>query len=84
MTGRADALPRQDQISPVPSTGTQRARRTHEAIWMQTTGALLLVVQRCSLACVPMTAQDGRSARRLLYLAAARDDSYGLEHLPPI
>jgi len=31
-------------------------------LWMQTTGAALLVVRRCSLARVPMIAQDVSSA----------------------
>jgi hypothetical protein len=42
---------------------------------MQTTGAALLAVQQCSLARVPMRAQDGRSAHGLLYPTAVRDDS---------
>ena len=40
--------------------------------WMQTTGAALLAVNRCSPARVWMPAQDSRSAHGLLYLAAVR------------
>lgn len=43
--------------------------------WMQTTGAALLAAERCSLACVLMLVQDGRSLHGLLYLAAVPDDS---------
>lgn len=39
---------------------------------MQTTGAPLLVIERCSLARVLMHAQDGRSAHGVLYRAAVR------------
>jgi hypothetical protein len=46
------------------------------AFWMQTTGEVLLAVRWCSWARVRMTAQDGRSARGLLYLAAVRDDRH--------
>jgi hypothetical protein len=38
------------------------------SIWMQTTGAVLLAVKRCSLTRVLMPAQDSRSTHRLLYL----------------
>ena len=48
--------------------------------WMQTTGAGLLAAKRCSLARVPMPAQDSRSAHRLLYLTAVRDDRREQEH----
>jgi hypothetical protein len=48
--------------------------------WMQTTGAALLAVRRCSLARVRMPAQDSRSAHGLLYLAAVRDDWREQEH----
>ena len=41
------------------------------AVWMQTVGAALLGIKRCSLVRVRMTAQDGRSVHRLLYLAPA-------------
>jgi hypothetical protein len=37
------------------------------AFWMQATGAALLAVEPRSLAHVPTTAQDGRSACGLLY-----------------
>jgi hypothetical protein len=40
---------------------------------MQTTGAALLAVKRCSPMRVRMPAQDSRSVHRLLYLAAVRD-----------
>ena len=49
-------------------------------IWMQTTGATLVAVERCSLARTCMLAQGSRSAYRLLYLAAVRDD--WREHQP--
>lgn len=39
---------------------------------MQTTGATLLTVRQCSLACMWMLAQGSRSAYRLLYIAAVR------------
>lgn len=42
------------------------------AFWMQTTGASLLAVNRCSPVPVRMAAQDSRSAHMLLYLAAVR------------
>jgi hypothetical protein len=41
---------------------------------MQTVGTALLGVKRCSLMRVRMAAQDGRRARRLLYLAAVRNE----------
>jgi hypothetical protein len=52
------------------SDGRHLSGQRSRAIWMQTTGAALLAVKRCSLARVLMPALDGRSARRLLYLAA--------------
>jgi hypothetical protein len=42
------------------------------AIWMQTTGAALLAVKRCSLVRVPMVAQDRHGTYGLLYLAAVQ------------
>jgi len=42
------------------------------ATWMQTIGAALHAVKRRSVAGVQTTAQDGRSARGLLYLTAVR------------
>ena len=50
------------------------------AFWMQTTGAALLVVKRCSPTRVLMPAQNSRSTHRLLYLAAVRDDWPEREH----
>jgi len=47
---------------------------------MQTTGAVLLAAKRCSLARVPMPAQDSRSAHGLLYLAAVSADWREQEH----
>jgi hypothetical protein len=41
---------------------------------MQTTGAALLAVERCSLARVRMAAQDSHSAHGLLYLTAVQDN----------
>jgi hypothetical protein len=54
----------EDQLGP---------RLVHRALafWMQTTGASLLAVKRCSPARVRMPAKDGRSAPGLLYRAAA-------------
>ena len=49
-------------------------------IWMQTTSAVLLAVEWCSLARVRMAAQDSRSAHGLLYLAAVWDDGPEQEH----
>jgi hypothetical protein len=43
-------------------------------VWMQTTGASLLAVNRCSPARVRTPAQDSRSAHALLHLAAVWDD----------
>jgi hypothetical protein len=37
------------------------------SIWMQTTGAPLLAVNQCSMACVQTLAQDSRSVHGLLY-----------------
>ena len=47
---------------------------------MQTTGATLLAVKRCSVVRAWMTAEDSRSALRLLYLAAVRHDGAGEKH----
>lgn len=44
----------------------ERWRRIGPVIWMQTNGTPLLAVKRCSLARMPMTAQDGSSAPGLL------------------
>jgi len=44
------------------------------AFWMQTTGATLLTVRQCSLACMWMLAQGSRSAYGLLYFTAVRGD----------
>jgi hypothetical protein len=62
------------------ASGTQRAHCTHETIWMQTTGATLVAIKRCSPMCVRMPAQDSRSVHGLLYLAAVRDDRRRKEH----
>jgi hypothetical protein len=43
-----------------------------QTTWMQTVGAAMLAVKRCSIARVRMLAHDSRSAHRLLYLAAVR------------
>jgi hypothetical protein len=40
--------------------------------WLQTNGMLLLAVELYSLACMRLEAHDGRSVRRLLYIAAVR------------
>ena len=48
------------------------------AFWMQTTGACLFAVERCSPVRVWMAAQDSRSAHGLLYFAAVRDDRHHL------
>ncbi len=47
---------------------------------MQTTGACLLAVNRCSPAGVRMPAQDSRSVHGLLYFAALRADRHKQEH----
>ena len=49
---------------------------------MQTTGACLLAVNRCSPAGVRMPAQDSRSVHGLLYFAALRADRHKQEHRP--
>ena len=46
--------------------------------WMQTSGASLLAVNRCSPVRVSMPAHDSRSAHRLLYLAAVQHDGHHL------
>jgi len=76
------ALPVDDRHRPSQAvvSGTQRARCTYETIWMQTTGASLLAVNRCSPARVRMAAQDSRSAYGLLYPAAVWDDRRKQEH----
>ena len=50
------------------------------ATWMQTTGASLLAVERCSLAWLRSAAQDGHSVCGLLYLAAVSADWREQEH----
>ena len=50
------------------------ARRVHGGIWLQTIGTILLVVKGGSTAHMWTSAHDSRSADRLLYLAAVRDD----------
>jgi len=50
------------------------------ALWMQTTGASLLAVSRCSSPRVWTLAQDSPSAYGLLYLAAVWADWRGQEH----
>jgi hypothetical protein len=47
---------------------------------MQTTGATLIKVRRCSLARTWMLAQGSRSAYGLLYLAAVRGDCHSLRY----
>jgi hypothetical protein len=61
-------------------TPPKRSRlvRGVSAFWMQTTGAPLLVVKRCSVMRAWMPAQDSRSAHGLLYLAAVRSDRHHL------
>jgi hypothetical protein len=44
------------------------------AFWMQTSGAVLLVVRRCSVTRAWTSAHDGCSAHGLLYLTAVRHD----------
>ena len=58
------------------------SRLVHRALafWMQTTGATLLAVEPRSLVHVSATARDGRSACRLLCLAAVQDDRCQQEH----
>ena len=60
--------------------GRHLSGRCSRAIWMQTTGAVLLRVKRYGSPRLQTPAQDSRSTLGLLYLAAVRDDSYGLEH----
>ena len=48
--------------------------------WMQTTGAALLAVKRCSLAWMRSAAQDGHSVCGLLYSAAVSADWREQEH----
>jgi hypothetical protein len=57
-----------------------RLGAVHLTIWMQTIGATLVVVERCSPVRTRMPAHGSRSARTLLYLAAVRDD--WREHQP--
>ena len=49
--------------------GRPKSGQRSQAAWMQTTGRLLLGVQRCSSIRLRMAAHDGWSARGLLYLA---------------
>jgi len=73
---------RQGHWTPPPKYGVQRtpdhrysatqATSSALAFWMQTTGTLLLGVQRCSSIRLRTAAHDGRSARGLLYLTAVR------------
>jgi hypothetical protein len=44
---------------------------------MQTAGAMLLTVRRCSMACMWMLAQGSRTAYRFLYFAAVHDGRQG-------
>ena len=62
------------------ASGTQRARCTHEAFWMQTSGAPLLATKRRSTARALMPAWGSHCAHELLYLAAVRDDRRVQEH----
>jgi hypothetical protein len=50
------------------------ARRVHGGIWLQTTGAALLVVKWCCPVRVGLRAQESPCTYGLLYLAAVRDD----------
>lgn len=77
---------RRSAVCSAPRIGSIRLgpRLVHGALafWMQTIGAVLFVVESRSLADVPMTARDGRSACGLLYLAAVRRSIYvGHDHL---
>ena len=56
-----------------------RANGLGMTIWMQTTGATLLRVRRCSLARTWMLARSSRSAYGLLYLAAVRGDGESMK-----
>src|ERR1700733_3379592 len=62
------------------SRAASSSRTQALGLWMQSTGAALLAVKRCSLVRVPMAAQDGPRAYGLLYLAAVPDGSCQQEH----
>ena len=49
-----------------------RPRRLGSTTWMQTIGTVLVAIKQCSPVRMSMPAQGGRSAHRLLYLAAVR------------
>ena len=49
-----------------------------EALRLQTTGTVLLVVEQCSVVRVRMTAQDSPSTHGLLYFTAVQDDRHHL------
>ena len=50
--------------------------RTWHAAWMQTTGAVLPAVKKCSLPLMWLPAQDRRSAPGLLNLTAVQNDGH--------
>jgi hypothetical protein len=54
------------------SSWNEHCQRSSLTFWMQTTGATLLTVRQCSLACMWMLAQGSRSAYGLLYFTAVR------------
>lgn len=64
----------------VPTRPMVHVWSRESAFWMQTTGAALLGVQRCSLPCMRTTAQGGRTVYGLLYLAAVSVDWRDQEH----
>ena len=64
----------QSERRPPRSAGpdTKMAHRGGSATWMQTTGAVLVAVRRCSSVRVRMLVQGSRNALGLLYLTAVR------------
>ncbi len=50
------------------------------AVWMQTIRVVLIAIKQCSPVCMSTPAQGGRSAHKLLYLAAVWDDWHEQEH----
>ena len=72
------------RLSPGPSLALALAMVTRFrgrfclTTWLQTTGTVLLVVERCSVVRVRLAIEDRRSAPGLLYFAAVQDDRHHL------
>ncbi len=80
MARRAAGGPPRPSRTLTPGQPRREARLPDLNVWTQTSGTALLTAKRCSLARVPMPAQDSHSAYGLLYLAAVRDNWREQEH----